>query len=460
MLDNVAIHLFKTPMNHYLYDLNTNLFVKVSSVLFDYLNDSAALSDDVQMEIARLHESGILKNYPVKYIQHPESRILRYKLDRHLNNLVLQITQQCNLRCRYCVFSGSYTGRIHSEKSMSMEIARKAIDFFLERTIDANKVSIAFFGGEPLLRFDLVKELVGYAERKTSKEIIFVITTNGTLLNEQMIEFFIKHNLLLTISFDGDKRIHDKNRVFADGKSGTFDIITSKIEKLRHKYPDYFSEVRFNVVMDQKESFSCTNKFFLDYDAAKNGIVSSTLINDNYSTGDILESESFIKDYNYEKFKCFLSEIGSIEKKYMSLLVEPKIISVKEKMKNRIHFSLAEMNHHSGTCIPGVQKLFVTVDGKFYPCERVNEESYVMNIGNIHEGFDENKILDLMNFGKLTEEECKTCWAFRFCELCPISADKDSELSRSMKLKKCEEMKIKLETNIKEYLLLKDFNCI
>lgn len=460
MLDNAAIHLFKTPMNHYLYDLNTNLFVKLSSGLFHYLNNDNALTDELQIEINSLREKGFLREYPVKSIQHPESKILKYKLERHLNNLVLQVTQQCNLRCRYCVFSGSYTGRIHSDKSMSMEVAKKSIDFFLERTVDASKVSIAFFGGEPLLRFDFVKELVAYAESKTSKEIIFVLTTNGTLLNEEMIEFFIKHHLLLTISFDGDKRIHDKNRVFADGKSGTFDVITAKIEKLRHKYPEYFSGVRFNVVMDQREDFSCTNKFFLDYEAAKNGIVSSTLINDNYSAGNIFESEGFRKEYNYEKFKYLLSEIGATEKEYRSLLVEPKIISVKEKMKNRVYFTLAEMNHHSGTCIPGVQKLFVTVDGKFYPCERVNEESFVMNIGNVHEGFDENKILDLMNFGKLTEEECKKCWAFRFCELCPISADQDSELSRSMKLKKCGEMKVKLEENIREYLLLKDFNCI
>lgn len=460
LFNNCAIHLFKTPMNCYLYDLNTNYFVKISLELYNFIQSDDAekfYPQHIQKEIENLKDMGLLGKFPVQRIEHPENKFLTYKLDRHLNNLILQITQQCNLRCKYCVYSGSYLGRIHTEKNMSLEVAKKSIDFFLEHTIDSKVVSMAFYGGEPLLRFDFIKELIDYAKNKfVSKKIIFVITSNGTLLNEDIIKFFEENNVLLTISLDGDKRMHDKNRVFADSNKGTFDVITRKIEDLRKKYPEYFSTVRFNVVLDQRESFNCTSNFFLNYEAAKNGIVSPSSINDNYKINKISESEQFSEEYDYEKFKLLLSKIGAISGDDISVLIQPEFISIMEKLNNRSYSPLSSTNHHSGPCIPGVQKLFITADGKFYPCERVNEESYVMNIGHIDDGFYENKILELMNIGKLTEVECTKCWAFRFCTLCAIYADNDTALSRDMKLKKCAAFKADFEMKLKDYFLLKE----
>ena len=116
---------------------------------------------------------------------------------------------------------------------MDFETAKKAIDFYLKRSEKADQLALSFYGGEPLLEFELIKKCVSYIlQRKGDKKILFTMTTNGTLMTEDVIEFLVKYEFNLMISLDGDKKSHDINRRFKTGK-GSFDIILENLSRLK-----------------------------------------------------------------------------------------------------------------------------------------------------------------------------------------------------------------------------------
>ena len=150
--------------------------------------------------------------------------------------MILGLTENCNLRCKYCIFSGNYEEmRTHTFKRMEKETALKSvqnmdyINEWKEYAPDKQPV-ISFYGGEPLLRFDLIQEVVAYV-KQTGFKTMFSMTTNGTLLTDHIIEFLVTHNVMISVSLDGSKEMHDKNRVFANER-GTFDVVYGNIRKL------------------------------------------------------------------------------------------------------------------------------------------------------------------------------------------------------------------------------------
>ena len=113
--------------------------------------------------------------------------------------------------------------------------------------------------------------------------------------------------------------------------------------------------------------------------------------------------------------------------------------------------------HPNGPCIAGYNRLFVTVEGKFYPCERVSETNEVYCIGDIKSGIETKKVLRLLNTGKLTETECKNCWALNLCSICAADFGEDNDLSTSKKLQKCSVAKKEVEEHLVEYCTLREY---
>jgi uncharacterized protein len=146
-------------------------------------------------------------------------------------------TLRCNFTCKYCY--AYRTSEERTETDMSPETMDKTIDFIFSTPLD--KYNIEFTGGEPLLRFDLVKRAILRAEdlaSKSGKKVIFSLVTNGTYINEEMIPFFKEHRVGICFSLDGPKEVHDGNRRLTKGNKPTYDIVIEKIELLRkHKYP-------------------------------------------------------------------------------------------------------------------------------------------------------------------------------------------------------------------------------
>lgn len=462
-MEEEFIYFFRTPNNYYFYDVCTNNVINTNEFIYQTLKKLKQKHelDTKELEvIKKLKKEGLLRNNPIKLLKHPESDNLENLLQRKLSNITLQITQQCNLRCKYCPYSGTYINRRHNDKVMDFETAQKAIDFLLMHSIDSKKINFSFYGGEPLLEIDLIKQCVDYIKANfKGKKITYSLTTNGTLLSDEITEFLINNDFVITISIDGPKEIHDSNRIFAINGEGSFDSVINSLKKIKEKNILYFNNnILFNAVLDPKSKLIKTVNFFKANDYISETQVMGNFVNPINSKLDIIYNEDFNQVRNYELFKLYLMKLGRIEEKYVSRILDSYFERMKYTLSDYRQNSdnLTDTVHPGGPCIPGYSRFLVDVNGNIYPCERVNENSDVTKIGTLDKGFDIDKIRALLNIGNVTEKECKNCWAFRFCTICAVFIDDGKELSRERKLEECINVKNTAELFLREYCMLQE----
>lgn len=463
MNNKPLIKLFETNEKYYMYDANKNIIINISDKQYGFLENCIKNNVNYYMnceETSDLRKNGFLSSNRVKEIVHPNDELLSFHLDNNMKMLILQVTQQCNFRCEYCTYSGSYLNRSHSSKKMSISTAAKGIDFIIKHSKNNSKIAIGFYGGEPLLEFNFIKQCIEYAEKKSEgKKLHFTMTTNASLLTDEITEFLYKHHVFLTISLDGPQEIHDSHRKLALNNSGSFNNVINNIINLKQNYPDYVKNITFNVVIDSKNDLSSIDKFFLYNEIVKDINITSTLISDNYSKSNIKISEDYYLKYEYELFRIFYYLIRKKNIKNCSRIVMNSYSKMLQLSKNlKPQKILPEKTHHSGPCIPGVNRLFLNTDGFFYPCERVSESSELMKIGHIDTGFDINKVRKLLNLGQVNDKSCKNCWAIKFCGICPAILDTaENEFSLKRKEECCKRAKAYIEENFKNYCFLKEF---
>ena len=386
------IHLIKLHTKYYLYDVNSKMIVNISNDLFDFFKSNENIKAEIEIphkledEVRRLLKYDLFSKTDTGYeIEYPQGTNLEEILNNCMRIMTLQVTQNCNLRCKYCVYSGSYSNRVHSNKRMSFETAKSAIDFLYAHSSMTTSIGIGFYGGEPLLEFDLLKKCVEYAKMKfIGKDLSFTLTTNATLLTEEIMKFFVKNNFFVTISFDGPQVIQDKNRVMADGKSGSFETVMKNVEMFLNKYPDFSWHVSFNAVLDPTNDFSCSNDFFMNFETVKSITANGVLVSTDGLKKELEKDETFSIAYEYEMFKNFLCSCGKLDKIGSKLSVA--YIEQLEKLVAKREVGIEKNKkfaHPGGPCLIGVHKFFVNADGNFYPCERVDESANVTKIGNI-----------------------------------------------------------------------------
>ncbi|MDQ0495633.1 Cys-rich peptide radical SAM maturase CcpM [Paenibacillus brasilensis] len=470
------IHLFSTYRFKYMYDANKNQILKVDDVIFEYLQDCMSSkdfyshADSIKDEMfvnfyTRSKNQGFFNPHKVKEVKHPASDMIPHLLSKGLNGVALQVTQMCNLRCEYCPYSGHlYVNRQHSGKRMPWETAKKAIDFYIAHSPNSYHIGLAFYGGEPLLEFELIKKCVNYIENKVNdKKIRFDLTTNATLLTDEMIEFFVKHDFQLLISLDGPEEIHNRFRKFVNGK-GSFQKVIHNVRKYKDKHPDYFSnKVMFNSVINPDKAVTCISDFY-DLDSTfADAIINASPVSDSSLKDEakIYSTSDYNRSIQFENFKVILNRLGLYDG---TNLQRPSIFTgnyqkIRELSKTLLTplKKLPDSFHPGGPCIPGLKKFFISVDGKFLPCERVNENSAAMSIGNLDEGINFEQIGQLINVGKLTENNCKNCWAFLHCSQCCAQCEQDGELSAECRLKRCRMIKENVESDLQAYCFYKEF---
>ena len=392
----------------------------------------------------------------VKEIIHPDTKLLKYHLNRKMQKLTLQVTQRCNLRCDYCVYSGMYLTRTHEPKSMTFEVAKLAIDYILEHSVDEKRINFGFYGGEPLLELELIEKCIAYiSARAFHKEVSYSITTNGTLLTPEIFERLVNRDLHIMVSLDGPKEVHDSARKYEDGR-GSFDDIMKNVLQIQERYPEDRDKLSFNAVISPNIGNSCAEELYKMSEILPYYDINMSLLSDTYIDEKIKYNEIFSAIYVREQTKLFLHMLGRLSKENVSRLMYRGLSIYRDdyKLLNRIERLLPNI-HPGGPCLAGAQRLFCNVDGVFFPCERVSEISEPMKIGNVFEGIDEEKVSMLINVGKLTEEECKNCWAILRCSMCAMHCDNLKELSREMRLLRCQEVMSSAENSLKDICFLK-----
>ena len=314
--------------------------------------------------------------------------------------LCLHIAHDCNLACQYCFAEeGEYHGR---RALMSFEVGKKALDFLIANSGNRRNLEVDFFGGEPLMNWQVVKDLVAYGreqEKLHDKNFRFTLTTNGVLLNDEIMEFCNKEMANVVLSIDGRKEVHDKMRPFRKG-AGSYDLIVPKFQKFaesRHqdKYyvrgtfthynPDFSADVLHladlgfkqisvePVVAEPKEPYAITEEdlpqLFEEYDKLAAEMVR------RHKEGD---------DFNFFHFMIDLEGGPCVAKRL------------------------------SG-CGSGTEYLAVTPWGDFYPCHQfVGNEKFLL--GNVDEGIKNTEIRDEFKCCNVyAKEKCRKCFARFYC---------------------------------------------
>lgn len=450
----------QTALGKYIYEVNRNEIIAVNDELFDYIKEvlrvdepeTAKGSRAAMTQYAELQDCGYMSPPRVEYIEHPVTDQIKNYLDRGIEKITLQVTQNCNLRCKYCIYSedSNLNQRSHSTNVMSLETAKRAIDFYRLHSHDVHNMSIGFYGGEPLLAFQLIKEVVEYSEKVfEGKEISFAVTTNGTLLNDDAIRFMLKHNFIITFSIDGPKRIHDKNRIFRDGK-GSYDVIMENIQNAYERDPHKLKRSSINMVIDSEQSYDELLTLFEERALKNIGCTYYFVERDGVAQ---LPSDSFLTKYNYDRFisifEHFRENVGVCKNKFLIRNIQSFDVDVERFATSRIIRSTAAP---SGPCLPGKLRLFVDCFGNFYPCEKVNENTH-MKIGSLDEGFDYDRIGSLLNIGRLDSDKCKSCWAISLCNICARAADDGFQLSAQRRNQACVQSRSIAHNKIMEKIL-------
>lgn len=456
------IHLFSCSTGLYLYDVNTDTILKVEKETYNCLKSKHNIENNEQ--ILKLKRAGYLKSKHVQISEHPATQFLFNFYMNNLGSLTLQVTQNCNLRCDYCVYSGKYNTRTHNAKKMSFDLAKKGIDYIISHSGNCNELKIGFYGGEPLLEFDLIKNCVEYANiQAKGKQIEYLITTNGVLLKKDIINFLVHNKFTLTISFDGPKEIHDKYRKFSNGE-GSFDIVMKNVKYLRKKYYNYFKErVSFSTVINPENGFKCLADYLNEERIFKEATINAALVSDAGVKEKSKASEEFREEYNYEYFKLLMEKLGKIKKGNASVIVQEyfEYLNFERGGKQtQKELELPDKSHHGGPCIPGERSIFLNVDGDIYPCERVCENAEISKMGDIENGIDIEKALRILNIEKITQQECQQCWAYRYCNFCiryaEISTIDEIAIFKNNILSRCETMRQSTENIFKDYCVMRE----
>ena len=314
--------------------------------------------------------------------------------------MCLHIAHDCNLRCKYCFAStGDFgTGR----KLMPLETAKAAIDFLLEKSAGRENLELDFFGGEPLMNFDVVKETVKYArskEKEYGKHFRFTITTNGMLLTEDKIDFINQEMSNVVLSIDGRKEVNDRMRVRVDG-SGSYDKIMDGYKRLVEKRGEKEYYVR-----------GTYTKYNLDFSEDVLHLYEQGF--DQISVEPVMEDESV-------EYAITEDDLERIYQEYDRLVDKITEIRNRGEFINFFHFMI-DLNQ--GPCVikrlrgcgSGNEYVSITPDGDIYPCHQfVGHEEYKM--GNLEEGtFNEDIKKEFAGAHVYSKEDCRKCWARFYC---------------------------------------------
>lgn len=353
-------------------------------------------------------------------------------------NLILELTEQCNLRCKYCIYGDSNKiFRKHSNFSMTWEIAKKSIDHYVHlinspsRTFPLERAALGFYGGESLLQFKLMKRCVDYCNSiSINNKIDFIITTNATLLTEEIIRFFIKNNFALTVSLDGPASEHDKNRISINGDK-TFQKIWNSLKLISSISKEYYKQnVNFNAVYTPIHDLDKIADFF----SKRSPYLYNQAVN--------LQSVD-TRGFNYEKiygcevwkkFECKLEHLTNIYYDYINLkpVDKLKIRFLKlmfEKpniqFKKRLNRNPKQATFRAASCIPGARRIFVAADGSFHMCEKINR---CFPIGNYEKGIIYGRVKKIFDkFSDNALKNCSECLISTQCSVCPATiANEDS----------------------------------
>ena len=367
-----------------------------------------------------------------------------------ITKFTIEMTQQCNLRCSYCCYSGNYRDRrAHNEKEISYETLNDVVEFIkLHADKEASEITVCFYGGEALLARKKIEWVVSTLQAIYHEKIQFSLSTNGLALTENVIDWLATFDkFFVNVTIDGNKDMHDRCRKTL-ARKGSYDMIIKNLELFKSKYPSFFKEnIRF---LSTVYSWSEVKKLaeIWDNEPVLKGhypVRISHIIPDFNDSSRVYDTWNIKDDFYQAAFLAYTHENEGI----MSGCFQ-KLIDI---VDNRNYRRLAkEVNIE--TCFQDLFSCFINVDGDLYACEKFCNEA---KIGDVCNGIDKNLAIPLLQrFTERKNRLCSSCWAQRFCRMCMTSLSyTDEEIERT-----CEMERDTISLALKYYCDLKDWELI
>ena len=408
------IHKFKQGENYFVLDVNTGAVHVVDELVYDLVDDNGLRDknlvinelknkyDEAEVseaydEIKELVDEGML------YTKDMYEDIAHSSMDDrdYIKAVCLNIIHGCNLRCKYCFAD---EGEYHGHKGvMDIETAKKAIDYVIKRSGPRKNIEIDLFGGEPTLIMDTIKEIIKYArenEKKWNKNIRFTMTTNATLLNEEMMDYMDKEMGNIILSLDGRKEVNDNVRIKVDG-SGSYDDILPNIKKMvekRNKDKMFYVRGTFTRANTDfyEDVMAMANEGFREIS------IEPVVLPDEHPLSLREEDLPTIFD-NYDK------------------LYDEMVRRKKEGDEFRFYHFNIDLN--GGPCVykrisgcgAGFEYVAITPQGEVYPCHQfVGKEEY--KLGTIYDDTYNTELAKKFKKAHIyNKPKCRDCWARFYC---------------------------------------------
>lgn len=407
------IHQYKSNGYNIVLDVNSGSVHVVDDLSYDVISmyESSTKDDIVEKLKSDYSEEDVLEAYEeVSKLKEEELLFTEDIYKQYITDfkkrktvvkaLCLHIAHDCNLACKYCFAEeGEYHGR---RALMSLEVGKKALDFLIENSGNRRNLEVDFFGGEPLMNWEVVKELVRYGrskEEEYNKKFRFTLTTNGVLLNDEVMEFVNREMSNVVLSLDGRKEVNDKMRPFRNG-TGSYDLIVPKFRKLAESRNQTNYYVRGTFTHDNLD-FSKDVIHFADLGFKQMSI--EPVVGDD-------DEKYAIKQ---EDLPVIMEEYDKLAKEYIK----------RQKEGNGFNFFHFMIDLEQGPCVAkrlsgcgsGTEYLAVTPWGDLYPCHQfVGQEEFLL--GNVFEGIKRTEICDEFKMCNVyAKEKCQKCFAKYYC---------------------------------------------
>lgn len=476
--------LFSTEFNNYFYDTGTGKVAilddkdfRLLSALFSKDNDSRnfmKIFSDLSLEkknsfLETLIKENLLRAYKVTTLNPVlAGTSLENELNNNIRQLVLEVTEKCNFRCKYCIYNEDYkSNRSFGTDDMDFNTAKKAIDYIMLHSRE--KVAVTFYGGEPLLNFELIKKSIEYAlEKGKDKALNFSITSNLSIINEEIANYLANiPNLAFLASIDGPENIQNTTRVYSGGKS-TFNDTMRGLRFIAEAFKKTGNVLMINAVFVPPydyEKIEKINDFFEHLDFLPENIqiqiTYPELDSYQYSEWeDINNNEKYVFDGRtidpLKKWALFKAKKNGLTLEHTKNIYFHPMYSYLQQVEMRYRSDKPSSFHYfNGCCIPGARKIYVKTNGDILLCERIGTSP---KIGNIHTGIDvevvKKKYID--EYIEASIPDCSKCWGIRMCGNCYCNCYSEKGIELQEKRKYCEGLLEDCHNRLVVYYTLKE----
>ncbi len=431
---------FHTRSNSYLYDTGTGKVVRLDAAtapIIDALFNKSIGPDKFKELISNeelansiaafLEEEHLLRNPEITHFVDWKPFVSEEALA--CEQLIIELTGRCNLRCRYCTYGDHYDGtREFTSEDISFATAKKAIDYAYSHR-NQEMFAVTFYGGEPLINFGVMKQCIDYCLTEYGEtKIDFSFTTNLTLMTREIAEYLVQiPNMNIVVSLDGPENIQNQNRVFANGRP-TFDAAYGGLRLLCDAVKKFDSQTQIlfsSVFMPPftAERFDEINDFFESLDFLPEG----TTVSATYPVPGSIPDSVFeeLKEQGYDSSRDISWVDWAVKKaesrndlpqapNLFTVYLQQILVSIHQR---RLVEEPMDRYPYNACCIPIQRRLYVCTDGTYKVCEKIGDAPY---IGSVDTGLDFEAITEyyLKQYESRSMKDCSKCWAVTLCDIC------------------------------------------